>query len=213
MTAQCLCLCFLSCANRAAIPDYYLLLESELVDSPALRAPVRLDSLDLPLLEWAIFNETNIHRTMLGLDPLRYENRLHSGARAHSREMVAFGYFDHISPVTENETVEKRLQQMGIKNGYRGENIAIHPVVKRQEMMIRLVGNERPSRNSWRNRGTHYTYQEFAKDLVLRWLYSPPHRRNILNPLYRFLGVGAVPALFDQRDVFYVTQNFSSTNY
>ncbi len=203
----------MACSHQPPPPRYYTLPEDKVVESRVLETAVKPDSLDLHLLEWAVFYETNVQRGKLGLQPLRYEGRLQREARAHCREMIELEYFDHTSPVTENETVQKRLEQAGIKHGAGGENIAIHPATKKQDIVFRLAEGSEPEKYIWRNNGTSYTYQEFAADLVERFLHSAPHRRNILNRGYTFLGVGAVPGRYNQTDVFYVTQNFSSTNY
>lgn len=167
----------------------------------------------MQLLEWAVFHETNLQRIRFGLLPLRYEGNLQREARSHSLEMVQLEYFDHVSPVSENKTVKQRLKHAGIKHGGGGENIAIHPIRKKQNIVFRIMGDSQPAKYSWRNSGTAYTYEEFAQDLVERFLNSAPHRHNILNPAYQFLGVGAAPAQYRHSDVLFVTQNFSSTNY
>ena len=179
----------------------------------ALDQFVNTDSLNIDLLEWAIFDETNIQRERLGLLPLKYEYRLQQGARLHSMEMVNLNYFDHFSPVKENETVKKRIRTAGIKKGDSGENIAIHPKQKRLDIIYRLAGTASPTKYVWRNKGRYYSYQEFARELVRRWLNSAPHRANIFSRGFKFTGVGAVPSTYLETAVFYVTQNFSTTNY
>lgn len=174
---------------------------------------IRVDSFDVELLEWAIFEETNSQRRRLDLKPCKYERRLQQAARLHSNEMVDLNYFSHTSPVAENSTVRKRMSRAGIKLGTGGENIAIHPFKKMQDVVFKQTGTNHFSKYDWRNEGAFYTYREFAADLIQRWLNSPPHRQNILDTNFKFLGVGCVQAKFNQRDVFYVTQSFSSINY
>ncbi len=202
-----------SCSNHPPIPNYYKTLPAEVAQNPALAKALDTKQVDVDLLEWAIFYETNIRRQRLGLLPLRYENRLRQGSRAHSQEMEELKYFAHVSPVEENASVKKRFMNAGIKNGLGGENIAIHPVKKKQQIVFRLSSTAALSRYAWRNQGAPYTYREFAEDLLSRWLTSVPHRRNILSRGFRFLGVGVAPAVYGGTDVFYITQNFSSTNY
>lgn len=202
-----------SCSQRKPAPYYYRLPVEKMTASPVLSETVTFDSLDLELLEWAVFHETNRQRRRLGLSEIQYDWRLQNAARLHSKEMAELDYFDHRSPVDENATVKKRLHKVGIKGGFGGENIAIHPAQKKQEIVFRLTGVNEPKRYSWRNEGKQYTYHQFARDLVRRWLNSAPHRNNILNHGFKFVGVGAVPSMFGDSEVFYVTQNFSSTNY
>jgi len=194
-------------------PAYYAVPEQEMLQSARLSKVVILDSLDVELLEWAVFHETNIQRQRLGLSSINFDSRLQDAARQHSSEMVRLQYFDHDSPVDGFETVAKRLTRHGISSGFGGENIAIHPAVKKDGFVFRISGAPEETRSCWRNSGKHYTYMEFAKDLVRRWLNSAPHRRNILNRGYKFVGIGAVPSRYQDSSVFYVTQNFSSTNF
>jgi len=181
-------------------------------DSTALRKVLGADGVDVALLELAVFRETNVQRERVGIAPLKFDTRLQMAARDHSREMVALEYFDHQSPVADNGTIRKRLTRVGIRRGMVGENIAIHPVLQKQAVRF-----DRPqlqaSRYGWRNHGRPYTYEKFARDLVNRWLSSVPHRNTIFNRNYKYLGVGCVPATFNDADVFYVTQNFSSTDF
>lgn len=204
---------FLCCSTKVKGPWYYQMPAEDMMNSYAVSMVVDIDSVNVELLEWAIFNETNIQRQRLGLLPLKYEFKLQEGARAHSQEMIDLDYFGHTSPVLENETVRKRIVNVGIKHGIGGENIAIHPAQKKQETVFRLSSTAEPSRYAWRNVGIQYTYREFAAHLVNRWLNSAPHRSNILNKRFKFLGVGCVLSRYNGTEVFYVTQNFSTTNY
>jgi len=203
---------FSAWAGHKPISPYFKIPAYQIKASETLQKTVKLDSVDLDLLEWAVFYETNLQRRRLGLLPLKYEFRLQEGARQHSNEMNALKYFDHTSPVKENKTVKERLENVGIKNGMGGENIALHPVTKKQQVEFRLPTGSN-HRAVWRNAGLNYTYQEFAEELVRRWLNSKGHRFNILHRGYKFLGVGATPGEYNQTPVFFVTQNFSSTNY
>ncbi|MFQ5606283.1 MAG: CAP domain-containing protein [bacterium] len=176
---------------------------------------IRADSVDLELLEWAIFKESNRQRKRLGMKPFEFEVRLQKVARQHSGEMVELKYFEHHSPVIKNQTIRQRVSRAGIKYGIQGENIAIHPLNKIQEVVFSDLtpASQSATRYAWRNEGREYTYKEFSVDLVKRWLNSLPHRRNILSQQFKFLGIGCAQAQYNGLEVFYVTQNFSSTNY
>ena len=82
-----------------------------------------------------------------------------------------------------------------------GENIAIHPTMKIQDIIFRPTGGKM-AKYAWRNRGVRYTYSELAQDLVQRWLHSPGHRRNILSRHFKYLGVGCARGIFNDLDVF-----------
>lgn len=172
------------------------------------------DSVNLELLEYAIFLQTNLQRQRLGLWPLKFEPRTHSVARSHSEEMVSMSYFSHTSPVPKNQTLRMRMSHAGLKQTTAGENIAIYPIFKKQEILVeKQLPESSAPRDFWRNHGVRFTYDEFAKNIVDRWMNSPGHRSNILSDYFRFLGVGCARGKLNGSDVFYVTQNFSSTNY
>lgn len=200
----------LACSFRSHIPAYY----KHKDESPEVNKVISADSLNLELLEWAIFAETNNQRIRLGLEPYKFDPNLQKAARLHSEEMVNLEYFDHYSPKPNNRTLQRRLHKEGIDNGIAGENIAVHPLVKKLEVVYMQISSlNSNSRYSWRNYGTPYSYKKFAEDLVKRWMMSPGHRNNILSPFFKYLGVGCAKAMFNNQEVIYVTQDFSSSNY
>jgi len=203
----------LSCAGKQPVPEIYEENASE-VDEVELLTRLAADSIDFELLEWAIFQETNQQRERLGLPPLKFEPKLQNAATQHSTEMIELGYFEHESPVEEYRTVAQRVKLAGIKNGVSGENLAKHPVNRKLEIIFKDTNSEfRSNKYKWRNTGSNYTYDEFAEELVTRWMHSPGHRNNITNRYYKYLGVGAAVTKIADVDIFFVTQNFSTTNY
>ncbi len=208
-----LMLTFSACSSHNHRPIYYEMSPEEMLQNNFLDTVVKVDSFNLELLEWAIFNETNVQRVRLNRQRLKFDSRLQNGARMHSMEMVELSYFDHVSPVEENVTVTRRIRNSGIKYGVGGENIAIHPIQKKQEVVFRLAGSGEATKFLWRNNGSDYTYGNFARDLVQRWLNSRPHRNNILSRGYGFLGIGAAYTNYAGENVFFITQNFSTVNY
>jgi uncharacterized protein YkwD len=91
-----------------------------------------------------------------------------SGAAAagHSLDMVTRRYFAHETP--EGATPSMRL-------------LAVHYITR---AMRWYVGENLAWGES--ERGTPYA-------TVRSWMLSPPHRANILRPMYREMGVGVVP--------------------
>jgi uncharacterized protein YkwD len=123
--------------------------------------------------------EVNRTRRAHGLRGLRYSARLTDAATAHARALAVAGEFTHAWPTTG------RLFSSWIRNfyparGYRtwsvGENLL------------------------WASPG-------FAPaDAVQQWLDSPIHRRVMLTPSWRELGIGVVsavgaPGAYGDRDV------------
>jgi uncharacterized protein YkwD len=204
---------FWNCASKKPVPELYLLGPEE-TDTIELSGDIDADSIDFDLLEWAIFKETNVQRERLGLEPFKFEPKLRLAALGHSSEMIELGYFEHESPVSENRTVTQRVEQAGIKNGMSGENLAKHPVSRKLEVIFTDSNAEvKANRYKWRNTGSHYTYDGFARELVSRWMQSPGHRNNITNRYYKYVGVGAAVTRISDVDILYITQNFSTVNY
>jgi uncharacterized protein YkwD len=67
--------------------------------------------------ESSILREMNRVRAGHGLRPLRFDNRLESAARSHSREMVGTGTFAHGAFGT-------RMLSFNVKGTFAGENLA-----------------------------------------------------------------------------------------
>ncbi|WOX26018.1 sigma-70 family RNA polymerase sigma factor [Streptomyces solicathayae] len=64
----------------------------------------------------------NQRRAEAGCGPLRTDPRLVEAARAHARDMVAQGYFDHASP--DGRNVDARVGAAGYRWSLVGENLA-----------------------------------------------------------------------------------------
>lgn len=111
----------------------------------------------------------NDERARFGEPGLIEDSRLSGAAAAHSHDMDARHYFEHVSP--GGQTLLMRIRASGfILNanvGYTlGENLA------------------------W---GTLWLGTPHA--IVNAWMASPGHRANILNRSYRYTGIGIDPAL------------------
>jgi uncharacterized protein YkwD len=110
----------------------------------------------------------NQQRTHAGLAALADNAKLDQVARAHSQDMTANLYFDHVSP--SGSTPESRMTQVGyISNRVSwvvGENIA------------------------W-GTGSLAT----PASIVDTWMHSPEHRANILDARFRDSGIGVSPAV------------------
>jgi uncharacterized protein YkwD len=110
----------------------------------------------------------NRERTQRGLKPLKTERNLTKAALAHSQDMVSRTFFEHESP-NGRTPFDRILATRYVPRGASwtlGENIG------------------------W---GTESLAQPIA--LVKAWMNSPGHRRNILNPRFREIGIGIVPGV------------------
>ena len=104
----------------------------------------------------------NAERSKRGLRPVTRDGDLNLAARKHARDMVRRGYFSHVSP--GGSTLGDRLRAVDYGNG---------------------AGWRAGEALGW-GTGSLAT----PNSLVDEWLDSPPHRRILLDPGYRELGVG-----------------------
>lgn len=141
-------------ADGGNCPDAYLV--------PAPDNLSRVDAATLCLID--------VQRARAGRPSLSESSKLVRAATAHSQDMTARGYFDHVSP--DGGSVLSRLLAVGFVHpaaGYDiGENIA------------------------WAT-GQDAT----PASVVDMWMHSPEHRSNILHSQYRQSGVGVSPGVPD----------------
>jgi uncharacterized protein YkwD len=136
-------------------------------------------------LERHVLAELNEVRRAHGLRSLRLSAPLSIAADRHSRAMGRHGFFEHES--RDGSSFWRRVKRFYDSRGYRswsvGENLL------------------------WSTPGLD------AARAVELWLKSPGHRRNILTPRWREIGLGAVfvlgaPGVFGGRDVLIITTDF-----
>jgi len=136
-------------------------------------------------LESQVLGQLNAIRRAHGLVPLRLSRPLSSAADSHSRAMGTFGFFAHSS--RDGSSFWKRVQRYYGPNGHGtwsvGENLL------------------------WSTTGLD------ASEALKLWMASPGHRRNILTPRWREVGLSAVsvtaaPGVFGGRDVVIITSDF-----
>ncbi|WP_250631349.1 CAP domain-containing protein [Rhodoflexus caldus] len=155
---------------------------------PMAHQPIDGKNIDYALLNAAIFYATNWQRDMQRQKPLKYSAALEKAAFEHSKDMIRLNFFSHTSPVQGKETYSKRIAAEGISNSYTGENISYRSHIAD-------------------------SYLNQAKKIVLGWMNSPGHRRNILNGSYQYIGCGAYTGKFDGwANAIVATQNFSATD-
>jgi len=136
-------------------------------------------------LESHVLVELNKVRRAHRLQPLRRSSPLAAAAEAHSRAMGVHGFFRHES--RDGSSFWKRVKRFYRDGGYRswsvGENLL------------------------WSTPGLD------AARAVELWMSSPGHRKNILTPRWREIGLSAVtvtgaPGVYGGRDVVIITTDF-----
>jgi uncharacterized protein YkwD len=100
--------------------------------NPGVRQSVKLgytvaDAPALPALEAQMLALVNQERTRQGLAPLRADPELADVARAHSSDMLARGYFSHVSP--QGQDAFGRMRDARVAYLAAGENLAHAPTL------------------------------------------------------------------------------------
>jgi uncharacterized protein YkwD len=134
-------------SNSAACADTYLLPTAADLD--------RVAAATLCLI--------NRERTTRGLRALRADPAMTGAAAAHSQDMVARRYFDHVTPTGQDPL--QRLRTAGYVRPGRGFVVA--------ENIAAASGS-----------------LASPAATVRMWMSSPAHRVNILDPAYRDTGIG-----------------------
>ncbi|HEV2812549.1 MAG TPA: CAP domain-containing protein [Solirubrobacteraceae bacterium] len=112
----------------------------------------------------AVFCLVNVERAKHGLAPLRHNGRLARIARVHAKDIVRFQFIGHDSPAHGS------LLQRVKRSGYGGRN--------RRLAFGEILGA---------GRGRYST----PRFIVREWMKRQIHRKAILYPSFRAMGVGA----------------------
>lgn len=173
-----LCLAFLPVFQRAAYAEDSRGEKAISARKPRAPVPTKTNLLEM---EQLILRYTNRERKEHGLHPLASSPALSFLARNQSRNMCSTGHFQH-----ESDSFPKGWRRFGdrlraVRLKFGGENIA-----------YRTFSGE-PDR--------------WARAIIEGWMNSSEHRKNILGPQYRFVGVGVAPC---KNGIVYAGQVFSS---
>lgn len=162
-------------------------------------------ALDPEALARAVHDQINAVRAAHGLPALAWSDALQEVARAHSRDMAAHAYFDHVDRRGDDAT--RRARQHGVHvSAYThgryvegvGENLYL---TSHYVSYSRSGGPDAPPVFEWK------TPEQIARQTVAAWMQSPTHRANLLYADYHAAAVGV--ALGAHETVF-VTQNLIS---
>ncbi len=174
----------LSPIRLAAVAALALVLLGAL-PGPAGAGAAATPAQSLSALELGTITEINRIRASYGVAPLAFSAQLFQAATAHSRDMVADGYFSH--QTNGGRSFLRRLEYfypVGSSTNYEiGENLY------------------------WANGPID------GARIVDRWMTSPAHRSNLLAPGWTQVGVSAItvpsaPGVYDGLEVTVVTVDF-----
>jgi uncharacterized protein YkwD len=147
-------------------------------------------SRSLDALDESVVAQINVVRRSHVLPLVRLSRDLLRSAGGHSRAMATYGFFSHESQ--DGTVFWQRIERDYRNAGYRawsvGETIAFSSGSLDGAETVRI------------------------------WMNSPPHRKVLLNPLWRDIGVSAIrvtsaPGVFEGDDVTLVTADFGVRRY
>ena len=135
----------------------------------------------------AVLVEMNAIRGARALVPMRTSWQLTAAAAEHSGEMGRRGYFEHES--FDGTAFSTRVARYYGPKGYRSWSVGENLLWGAGPLTGRAV--------------------------VIGWMKSPPHRRNLLDPRWRHVGISvkhfqSAPGIFRGLDVTVVTADFGN---
>lgn len=204
-----------SAHGQFASKDYLKYSSSDFRENKDFYQVVDFENPDYALLNAAIFFCTNEQRVKKKLPALQYNYQLETSAWYHSKSMADRRFFNHTNPYEpRRRTPDNRAELAGIANPYIAENIAEMPALTYKQGTQVYILDKQKGVFSYTQDGPPippHTYLSFAEAVVVQWMESPPHRRNILSKDALQLGCGVF--LYTDRDfynmpTFKATQNF-----
>ena len=150
---------------------------------PAVAATKQIS--EMPDLQAEVLVAINDLRRTKGLSELRLNRALSLAALGHSVSMAQHGFFSH--------------------SGWNGS-----------AFWERIKPKYRPPPNGYWGVGENLVWASpelTADGAIERWVNSPPHRKNLLTPAWREVGLGAVralaaPGVYEGLDVTILTADF-----
>lgn len=185
----------------------HMVSESDTTNNMAVYpVPVLIQDLQTPVDEALlgrvagnIVVKTNRYRELRNLPPLRYDPDLGSVALGHSLDMASRTFFSHLTPEGVDPTgraeragydTTRRLRDGEIRRGIAENIIKISAGYTIGKKFSGFVDPSDP--------------QSVADVMMIEWISSPDHDKNLLDPNIDRIGVGIT---FDG-EFFYGTQNF-----
>lgn len=161
-------------------------------------------------LDLAILARVNYARCRAGVAALIPSPALARVARAQGRWMAQHQRLTHNGGPPGMRSLRARLAAARIDHRAGGENIATASLFRIDGRTVGLGRTRCTFLDANRRPIPRQSYASLAAEVVANWLASPGHRRNILDPRFRWAGSGAG---FDRRGAmcgtFYLAQIFA----
>lgn len=146
-----------------------------------------------------IFLKTNKYRNFNGLNSLIYDPLLSDIAYGHTSDMIERNYFSHYTP--EGIDPKGRSDMAGYPTTKQMDDGSIRTGIA--ENIIRIAAGHIIGK-SYSGFVDPATPEEIADVIMIDWINSPEHNKNLINPDIEKIGIGTK---FDG-EFFYATQNF-----
>ena len=180
---------------------------------PATAARIDFGNINPPLLDAAVFHETNRRRAGKRLPTLGFSKQARECARTQADAMLRTRQVTHENPEAGKRTLADRVASVGFKPRFYGENVAMTFGIRYQPGTRFYPRVENGIRIASTTAGgppiPRHSYRSFAESLVDQWMDSAGHRRNILSKFPTLLGVSCL-LLRDDEGIakFYCSQVF-----
>jgi uncharacterized protein YkwD len=159
-----------------------------------LRERINVGAVNYDLLAAAVFHETNRVRARHALPRFTHLPALDRAAEIQVNIGSFMHEVSHENPMPDFATLTDRVKAVGLSPAVAAENIAITGLLEGpggyREVMVKQVNGREVFLDAETFKELRpRTYEEMAATVVARWMGSPGHRSNILNPELHFLGV------------------------
>lgn len=146
--------------------------------------------IDCEKLDEIIGINLNRLRKSNGLNKLKESGRCDSVARDQSRYMVKTGKFSHWR---DSLDFTQRIRLV-IGNGHFGENLLKEttpsPINLYKENYDDLKSRYPDFNFMWES--DRATYTALAGEIIKKWIDSPPHYKNLINPLWHYFSIYSI---------------------
>lgn len=174
-------------------PDYYTLAAEVFFAQPRVQAPMNLVRPDTVLLDAALFHATNEARKRFFRPLLQPHHVLQHAAADYAQAMIDKEFYGHQHPYSPLErTAKQRIETRGGGFDCTAENIAYYTALDAPDYFY-VRYNRQQQHFEYLNPASMapllpYSYADFARLAVQRWLDSPYHRESLLNTAYTHVG-------------------------
>jgi uncharacterized protein YkwD len=176
--------------------ELYEMTDEEFMAQSSVNQPIDAKNPNEDLLDAALFHATNEQRIKHNLPTFKYHSLIHKTAIGHSNDMIDQDFYNHVNPYTRRK-LEDRIFSYTIEFKRVSENIAQYDLIETGErddfcFLIPKNDNDYIYRDCQTKKPlSMMTYAKFARHVVKGWMNSPPHRKQILEPLNTFMACSA----------------------